>query len=280
MEKPRIRIVDQQFAHGTSLGSGDLNLYSDRFDWYRGNDAIGDVVVVSEDSFHLINHLTEKIKVALIIESPMSNKNVYNFISQPEHYNKFDYILTFNKELIKINPEKFIYYIFGGCWIYPENREIYPKSKDISIIASAKRTTIGHNLRHEAISKFGNKIEGIYGRGYNVVENKLEALKDFRYSIIIENDNCDAMFSEKLIDCFVTGTIPIYWGCKSIVDFFNKNGMLCFENINELETILEKCNEEHYNNFLPFIQENFIKAQQYTIPENCMWDTFFKNIIK
>jgi len=280
LEKPLIRIVDTQFSHGTSLGSGDLKLYSDHFDWYRGTENINDLVVITEDSFHLIDHFTEKIKIGLIIESPMSNKKSYDFITQPINYNKFDYILTFNKELININPNKFIYYIFGGCWIYPDQRKIYEKNKNISIIASSKRTTVGHLLRHSIISRFNNSIDGIYGKGYKFVENKLEALQDFRYSIIIENDNCDAMFSEKLIDCFMTGTIPVYWGCNSIGDFFNKNGMFCFEKIDELDNILTQCTYEHYNQSLEFIKENFEKAKKYTLPENCMWDTFFKNIIK
>ena len=34
------------------------------------------------------------------------------------------------------------------------------------------------------------------------------------------NGRGDYEFDEKLIDCFLTGTVPIFWGCPSIDKFF------------------------------------------------------------
>jgi len=280
MDKPQIRIIDNQFGHGTSIGSGDLKLHPERFDWYRGADQIGDIIVFSEDSFHMVNQVKEKIKIGFILESPLIKDHIYKFIANPDQYNKFDYIFTFDKDLINLNPNKFIYYTFGGCWIYPKDRMVYEKTKNISIISSQKRITAGHQLRHDVIARYRDSIDGVYGGGYKFVENKLEALKDYRYSIIIENDNCDAMFSEKLIDCFITGTIPIYWGCKSIGDFFNKKGMFCFSNAQELESILKNCTEQNYLDNIDIVKENFENAKKYVHPEDYMWDNLLKNLIK
>ena len=50
------------------------------------------------------------------------------------------------------------------------------------------------------------------------LKDKIDGLRDYRYHFCIENIKRDYWFTEKLIDCFVTGTIPIYWGCPSIFD--------------------------------------------------------------
>ena len=60
------------------------------------------------------NNYTEEIKVAFLLESPLIDKQSYINISNPEIYNKFDMVLTFDRNLIKINPDKFKYYPFGG----------------------------------------------------------------------------------------------------------------------------------------------------------------------
>ena len=88
------------------------------------------------------------------------------------------------------------------------------------------------------------------------------------------------MFSEKLIDCFVTGTIPIYWGCEgSIGEYFNPDGILQFNKLSDIPDILEKCTEDFYAKNLPAIIENFEKAKQYCIPEDYLWNHYFKNLL-
>ena len=66
---------------------------------------------------------------------------------------------------------------------------------------------------------------------------------DYRFSIVIENCKRDYWFTEKLIDCLRTGTIPIYWGCPSIGDFFDIRGFILFDDINDLENILNNLTE-------------------------------------
>jgi hypothetical protein len=280
MNKPLVKIIDNQFPHGKSFGSGDLQISPENFDWYRGDDNINDFVVFTENMFHLVDRYNEKIKVGFIIESELINPTIYEYIKNPINYNKFNFIYTFSKDLININPEKFKYYSFGGCWIYPSDRLIYDKTKNISIISSIKKITFGHKLRHKIIENFNNKIDGIYGGGYKFINNKIEGLKDYRYSIVVEQANHNGLFSEKLIDCFVTGTIPIYWGCDSkINEYFNLESILQFNDINELSLILEKCDENFYNNNLRAIKENFDISKKYVIPEDYLWSEYFKKLI-
>lgn len=279
-----LKIADTQFAHGTSLGSGDLPIYPDYFRWYRGNNVIGDLIVITESCFHLVDTYTERVKIAWILEPKSISPWAYSWIMENHH--KFTYVLTHNEELIKTDPQKFKWYPFGGCWILPEDRKIYPKTKNVSIIASNKKSTLGHQLRHEVIAKYGHLIDGIYGRGYNPIENKLEALRNYRYSIVIENEISDTWFTEKLIDCFVTGTIPIFVGSNKVRLIFNNMLFFHCETLqdvgNKLQPIQTKTDNNitfgqfFYEKQLPGIYENSFTADKYDIPENWLWFNFFE----
>lgn len=279
MEKQTIKIYDTQFAHGASLGCGDLGLPPKFFNWYRGNDKIGDIAFITESMFHMVDSFPEPRKIGLIIEPPQVIQTSYNLARQPDFYNKFEFIFTYNKELINMNPEKFKFYPFGGCWIYPHDRLVHPKDRGISIIASGKRDTVGHKLRHEVIERFKDRIHGVYGRGYHQIGNKIEVLKHYAFQIVIENDDSDTWFTEKLIDCFMTGTIPIFWGCKSITEHFNKDGMMIFNNLDELDILLSVANGDYYNNCMPYIMENFQRALLYTSPEDWIWRNYLCKMI-
>ena len=56
------------------------------------------------------------------------------------------------------------------------------------------------------------------------------------FSVCIENTTHDTYFTEKILDCFATGTLPIYKGTKNITKYFDGNGILFLDeiNINEL----------------------------------------------
>lgn len=100
----------------------------------------------------------------------------------------------------------------------------------------------------------------VYGRGYKPIPCKLRALKDFKYHVVIEND--PDFFTEKLIDCFVTGTIPIFWGDQDIGDHFNLDGILRIESPKDIEFLNCK-----YEERLDAIKDNFKRAKEYVFPE-------------
>jgi hypothetical protein len=71
------------------------------------------------------------------------------------------------------------------------------------------------------------------------------------------------MFTEKLIDCFLTGTIPIYYGCPSIGKFFNIKGIIVIDNIHDLANVIPTLNIDLYNTMMPFMEENYNTSQNY-----------------
>ena len=140
----------------------------------------------------------------------------------------------------------------------------------ISIISSNKTQTNGHRLRHDIINQLNGKID-VYGRTYNPIDYKLDGLKEYKFHIVVENTKRDYWFTEKLIDCFVTGTVPIYWGCPSIGDFFDTNGMIIFDNVEELVGIINNLSIDDYIKRLESIKNNFNKSKKYLLPDDIIY---------
>ena len=102
-----------------------------------------------------------------------------------------------------------------------------PKFKLCSIIVSTKKDLPGHALRHAAVdwSRSSDIDLSVLGRGYQPFELKQEGLLPYHYSVVIENVQEADYFTEKLLDCMLCGTMPIYWGAPNIDEYFDPSGM-------------------------------------------------------
>ena len=54
-----------------------------------------------------------------------------------------------------------------------------------------------------------------------IIKNKTEFLSSYKFSIAMENSNGDGYISEKIIDSFISGTIPIYYGDYMLDEYIN-----------------------------------------------------------
>jgi hypothetical protein len=45
----------------------------------------------------------------------------------------------------------------------------------------------------------------------------------------MENSRDDTYITEKIMNGFVAGVVPIYWGSSKVFDYFNKDRFLCLE---------------------------------------------------
>ena len=93
--------------------------------------------------------------------------------------------------------------------------------------------------------------------------NKNFIFEDSKYSIAIENQQLPNMVTEKIIDCFASKTIPIYWGAPNIGDYFNMGAVLTFNTLYELKDILDNLDESYYDDNIDIVEENFEKSKQY-----------------
>jgi hypothetical protein len=220
-----------------------------------------------------------------------------------ENHKKFDAVLTFDRELLKKVPNAILLpptevtqfnrlpNPYGhppykseliDTYEIPEGTyQVYPKNKMVSAVVSSKAFLPGHVKRLEFIKAIRHKID-LFGRGMGrEIPSKLDALRDYRFSVAIENISCDDnYFSEKIIDCFLTGTIPIYHGCIHIGEFFDKRGILTFETQEELDKILDDLSEEKYNNMLEYAKINFKACFKYPLNNDMLYDMYYKEIIE
>ena len=163
-------------------------------------------------------------KYGWLLESQYITPQIVDHVKMfPEKYlETFDTIFTHNQELLKIDS-KFKWVPAQGFWI--SDPKIYEKSKMISMIASNKKMCEGHRLRLEWVERLWGQVD-LYGRGFNEISTKEEGLCDYMFSVAIENGQYETYFTEKILDCFATGTIPVYLGAPDIGNIFNKEGII------------------------------------------------------
>lgn len=205
--------------------------------------------------------------ISSLIMGVTSNKDVLKL--------RYKNIFTNDQRIIKIDPKFFIYNPPASNMPWVDKASIYEKTKLCSYITSFKQFTSGHIKRMELFEKLKNDsrfADHIYGRDYKFIPNKLDGLKDYMFSIVVENSIYPKYYTEKITDCFATGTVPIYYGDKSIGEDFDLRGIIF---IDELKSF-DELTEELYLSMLPHIKNNFEKVSVLSTAD----DYLYNNIIK
>ena len=124
----------------------------------------------------------------------------------------------------------------------------FDKSRLVSMIYSFKSLLQGQALRHEIAAKFEQDLD-LYGTGFDgQFVDKRESLDKYMFQVVVENGLYPHYVSEKLFDCFKTQTIPIYRGGIAGADVlgFEMDGIISFETLDELRTILSSLSRDLY----------------------------------
>lgn len=260
-----IKVVDSTFSHNPAIGyAGERTGEAPQF--FHWDTSPGDAPVKVFTDIRLREALDDNSpkKIALLLECPSVNSDMYRWIL--ENKDVFDVVLT-HQWLLVSHGEPFRFYPFGGSWI----REwgMFPKHRLVSMLVSTKGLTPAHRLRHEA-AKFPDIAT--YGAGVSRwVESKATALRHYRFAVVIENEQSNWWFTEKLIDPFSQGTIPIYRGCPEIGKFFNTDGMIRWNELDELEHIVANLRDADYETYAPAARENLIEARRYQCAEDWIY---------
>jgi len=269
MSKNSLKILDSIFSHAYS--SSGMNMPKN-FTWDREFDGYFKDIVITDNNITDVDLFPAQKAYGWLIESPAVGCVAYEVIKS--YYLKFDKVFTFKKELLNLS-EVFELLPIGGSWIEEEDAKIYSKTKPLSIIASDKNSAPGHKLRHAIVSRFPDSLEA-FGSGYKRIKSKLEGLKDYSFSIAVENCKEDYYFTEKLIDCFSTGTIPVFWGCPSIGDFFNTDGIVQFDALEDLDSIIPSIMSGDHKMSSEAIEDNYNRSIKYRIADDTLWEKIHK----
>lgn len=135
------------------------------------------------------------------------------------------------------------------------------KTHDISAIASTKAAIEGHRRRSEFVTLLEREFPEIqvFGQGRpRELKDKWDGLAPFRYSVAIENTSKTDYWSEKVADCFLTYTVPLYFGATNIDEYFPKDSFiwLPLDNPDEaLATIRDTLTNDDWESRLPALQD-------------------------
>jgi hypothetical protein len=213
--------------------------------------------VLSDDVFRY----PRSQRICVLTESPIDR--CYQHV--PELMRRFPLIFTHQRDLLALGPQ-FLPLMFGTNWLAVRdaaatNRILdeHPVKESLtSFIGSLEHSDVGaYRFRREiAELATGRGDVSCFGRGIRPIQGKREALERFRFSIAMENALSDDYFSEKLIDCLLLETVPIYYGWPAIAEHLDPRGFFTFRNGEELSAILDRLTPEMYEQMRPYAVTN------------------------
>tara|TARA_R110000744_G_scaffold170320_4_gene288509 strand:- start:962 stop:1768 length:807 start_codon:yes stop_codon:yes gene_type:complete len=214
---------------------------------------------------HAFHDTTSKKKYGWLLESKHITPDIVESVKQDhkKYTDTFDLIFTHNQELLELDDK---FQFVPGCGFWIKEAKIYPKRKLVSMISSNKTMCVGHIQRLQWVALLKDKVD-LYGRGFQEIESKEEGLCDYMFSVAIENGEYDAYFTEKLLDCFATGTIPVYVGAPYIGDHFNIDGIIMLESPDQIDEL----SEEIYFSRLDAVKDNLERAKAMEVPEDYIY---------
>lgn len=217
----------------------------------------GEVVVYFDGSIQKLvqnkNFIYPKEKTfGWISESPALTLGTIEHlrINYKKYKKYFHTIYTYSDCLLGLDTELFDFCYAGSNlpWTPVNEYGIHKKTKIASILCSNNTISEGHINRVNIAKTFINKIDcygdlfgkRIGGSGHYHHNSKEEALKDYMFSITIENCVHNTYFTEKITDCFANGVIPVYMGTSNVTNFFDNNGIIFLNNTFQLKSLTKE----------------------------------------
>jgi hypothetical protein len=195
----------------------------------------------------------------LILNEPNELFNLHTFAIQNQH--AFSCILTWSKEVLDACPNAILFpFGMSFLWEQPEffeNIKLEDKKLKVFFVCGNKQMVEGHKFRHKVYEQ-KDKITIPSTWIYTCPsEEKLEHFKDSMFHVAVENVKKENFFTEKIIDAFLTRTVPVYRGCTNLDQFFDMDGVITFDTEDELVQILNSLTEEDYLKRKEAIETNY-----------------------
>jgi len=139
--------------------------------------------------------------------------------------------------------------------------DVPAKSRGMSWVVGSCRDLPGH-MERLSFLKFlqsrGNGEIDLYGRAVRYIEDKWDGLAEYRYSIAAENTVWSDYWTEKIADCFLSWTVPLYHGCPNLEKYFPADSFIRIDigrPREALKTIRRILREDDWGRRLPALEE-------------------------
>ncbi len=218
-------------------------------------------------------------RYGFLTESPAIVPKSYKLFDKFKGLEKdFDLIFTYSEKILnEVENARFAPFgatLYNGSFS-PEN--VYQtKTKNVSILSSNKLMCDLHKYRYDLAWKCKNEnladTFGTFDGGKLVGID--DTLRDYRYSICIENLVEPYFFTERLVCALANQTIPIYLGATKVDKFFNPDGIIQINTKSDIDKVLKECTKENYEAKLPAILDNYERVKKYTKPFDYIYENY------
>lgn len=225
-----------------------------------------------------IDQLPRGNRILIMWEPPSVLLDMY----RDEIQTLFDKVYTWNSGLV--DGKKY----FKMC--YPALRPMrddLPSFKDRKLLCMIASNLKFNDFEQELYSTrkelarfFESKpkeIFDLYGRGWEGfrrakgrIPDKHRVLKEYQFNICFENTKQPGYITEKIFDCFMTGTIPIYYGATNIEKYIPKGCYIDyrqFKSPDEMLNFIQHFKEEEYEAYVKNMKAYLSseQAQQFSL---------------
>ncbi len=173
--------------------------------------------------------------------------------NRPPDYKNMDYMFSFfptDSRNFQANP------LIAGPY---QNKELQaeslqyramPKTRFCNFLYSnslskdtEKRINFCHLLSKYKKVDCGGKSLNNHPRIEYGLDNKLQFLQHYKFTIAFENQSTEWYLTEKIYHAFLAGSIPIYWGCSQVARFYNPESFINCHDFNSFEEVVNRVKE-------------------------------------
>ena len=149
------------------------------------------------------------------------------------------------------NIENYLYipYFLYSPHLYKKRKYINNKRKYFLAYCHSNKIDEREQIFNLLVEKKGVNVCHSYGKCYGnypetnkrKIKNKwygediIDKYSNYQFIIAMENVDKDGYITEKIINAFYSGAIPIYWGCKSVNKYFNEKAFINVNNFDSFE---------------------------------------------
>ena len=160
------------------------------------------------------------------------------------------YLLTFI-----VDKQNFLHipYFLYSPHLYKQRKYINNKREYFLGYCSSNKVVEREKIFNLFVNKKGIEICHSYGKCYGDYpetskrkisnswhgDNIIDKYSKYQFVIAMENICKDGYITEKIINAFYSGAIPIYWGCNSVNKYFNEKAFININNFNSFDDCVD-----------------------------------------
>ena len=153
---------------------------------------------------------------------------LYNIFQYKSEYEQLRNRPIFTETDLKAK-KGFCSFVVSNCFADDVRAVFYDKLSQYKTVASGGR--------------YRNNIGG-------AVADKKKFQSEYKFAIAFENTSYDGYCTEKLMEAFAAGTIPIYWGDPGVVKDFNQDSFINAHDYRSFDEVVERIKEIDNNDAL------------------------------